>query len=49
MPTKLSQVGVNESDIDFLITQLEKHKGQKIGENGVQDLATSRLIYQTAL
>ncbi|WP_028274446.1 iron-containing alcohol dehydrogenase [Atopococcus tabaci] len=49
MPVSLREVGVDESDIDQLVSQLERHETDRIGEDGVQTLETSREIYLTAL
>ena len=49
MPTNLSEVGVEESDIDTLVAQLEAHGNDAISERGDQTLDVSREIYQKAL
>lgn len=49
MPTTISEVGVKESDIDFLIDQLVKHEKINISEHRDQDEAIHREIYEAAL
>ena len=49
MPTNLSEVGVKESDIDFLVDQLVKHEKINISERGDQDETIHREIYTAAL
>ncbi|MDD7758744.1 MAG: iron-containing alcohol dehydrogenase [Aerococcus suis] len=49
MPTTLEEIGVKEADIDYLVTQLEKHDDTALGENNQQTLDISRKIYETAL
>ncbi|MCD8505980.1 MAG: iron-containing alcohol dehydrogenase [Alkalibacterium thalassium] len=49
MPVNLSEVNVQEEDIDTLVSQLEAHGNDSISERGDQTLAVSREIYRTAL
>ncbi len=49
MPTNLSQVGVDESDIDTLVSQLKAHGNTAISERRDQTLDVSREIYTQAL
>lgn len=49
MPVNLKEIGVTESDIDTLISQLEKHGNLSISERGDQTLDVSREIYLHAL
>lgn len=49
MPTNISEVGVEEKDIDFLVSQLEKHEKINISERGDQTADIHREIYQAAL
>ena len=49
MPTNLSEVGVKENDIDFLVDQLVKHEKINISERGDQDETIHRKIYTAAL
>lgn len=49
MPTTISEVGVEESDIDFLVSQLEKHEKINISERGNQTAEIHREIYKAAL
>lgn len=49
MPVTLSEIGVTEEDIDYLINQLEAHGKITLSEREDYDLETSRKVYQTAL
>lgn len=49
MPTKLTEVGVEDKDIDFLVDQLVKHKKINISEHGNQTAEIHREIYEAAL
>ncbi|SFC13030.1 NADP-dependent alcohol dehydrogenase [Alkalibacterium subtropicum] len=49
MPTNLSDVGVDEADIDTLVRQLKDHGNEAISERGDQTLDVSCEIYQKAL
>lgn len=49
MPTTISEVGVKEEDIAFLVDQLEKHGKVNISEHGNQTAKVHREIYKAAL
>lgn len=49
MPTNLTEVGVEEKDIDFLVDQLVKHEKINISEHGNQTADIHREIYKAAL
>lgn len=49
MPTTISEVGVKEEDIVFLVDQLEKHGKVNISEHGNQTAKVHREIYKAAL
>lgn len=49
MPTNLTEVNVDESDIDFLVNQLVKHEKINISEHGNQTAEVHREIYEVAL
>lgn len=49
MPVSLGEVGIEEADIDQLMTQLEEREKTQLGENGSQTLEVSREIYTAAL
>ncbi|QLB13274.1 NADP-dependent alcohol dehydrogenase [Bisgaardia hudsonensis] len=49
LPIKLSDVDLNETAIDLIITQLEMHGMVKLGEHKGNDLDVSRRILQRAL
>lgn len=49
MPTTISEVGVKEEDIVFLVDQLEKHGKINISEHGNQTAKVHREIYKAAL
>ncbi len=49
VPTRLSQVDINESDIDALLFQLQQHGMTKLGERGDITLEVSRQILMQAL
>lgn len=48
-PIRLSEVGLQEQDIDALMDKLEQHGMSKLGERGDVTLDISRQIYQTSL
>ncbi len=49
MPTTITEAGVKESEIDFLVDQLVKHEKINISERGDQDEEIHRAIYQAAV
>lgn len=49
MPTTITEVGVKEDDIDFLVEQLEKHGKVNMSERRDQNGDTHRIIYKEAL
>lgn len=49
MPVTLTEIGVTEKDIDYLVSQLEAHTFTEIGEYRTQTLDVSKAIYQKAL
>lgn len=49
MPTKISELGVTEKDVDQLVDQLVKHGNGNTSERGDQTADVSRKIYLTAL
>lgn len=49
MPTCLSDVGVEEADIDFLTEQLVRHDKINLSERGDQNQTVNRQIYKRAL
>lgn len=49
MPVSISEVGVKEDDIDFLVSQLETHEKVNISERGDQTAEIHREIYQESL
>lgn len=49
MPVTISEIGVEEEDIAYLVDKLSQHKQNKLGEHGRQTLEISEQIYRTAL
>lgn len=49
MPTRFSEIGVAETDIDYMVEQLKIHKRDRLSERLDQTLDISRKIYETAL
>lgn len=49
MPTTLSEVGIKEADIDFLVNQLIKHEKANLSERTNHTPEVSRVIYKEAL
>lgn len=49
VPTSLTDINLDASSIDTLITSLEKHDMKTLGEHGTITIADSRAILETAL
>jgi NADP-dependent alcohol dehydrogenase len=49
MPTRFSEIGIGETDIDYMVEQLEAHKRDRLSERADQTLDISRKIYEMAL
>ena len=49
MPTRLTEIGVQTQDIDYLVNELGQHQQTKLGEHQSQTLDVSRRIYENAL
>ncbi|TNV70018.1 iron-containing alcohol dehydrogenase [Trichococcus shcherbakoviae] len=49
MPTRFSEIGIEETDIDYMVEQLEVHKRDRLSERADQTLDISRKIYEMAL